>query len=85
MPRRIPPKPCNIDTSPEHYEAFSWCTKNGIKVYPKWVKNELRVEIDNSNTKNRYTISKESYTNCESQQVTWDLYIKLYDKYKNLL
>lgn len=84
MPRKKQIEKCDIETTDEHYKAQSWCFKKGIKVYPKWVKKKLKVEIYNPLTTNRLTLSKESYTNCESQQVIWDLYIKLHNKYKKL-
>ena len=79
-PKKI--KPCDVKVTPEHYEKMLWCHRLGIKTYPVWKKKKLYVEIENPLAKNRITMSPKDYTQCEMQQEMWDLYIKLYDKYK---
>lgn len=83
MIRKKEIKKCVVITDEHHFEAMLWCHNIGIKVYPIYKKHNLHIEIFNPLIKNRLTLSKESYTNCESQQQIWDLYVKLYEKYKN--
>lgn len=85
MAKRNKYAPCVCNTTDEHYKKMLWCMNQDIKVYPKFVKNSLHIVIDNPLTKKRLTVSTESYTNCEIQQVIWDLYIKIYNKYKKKL
>jgi len=84
MPRKTNP-PCNVNTSDLHYKAMLWCHRNKIYIKPRGTKKgEVQLEIHNSykNNKNRITFSPETYTQCESQQKIWDLYVKLFEKYK---
>lgn len=84
MPRKKK-EPCNVDTTEAHYKAMLWCYRNKIYIKPRGTKKgEVQLEIHNSykRTKNCITFSPETYTQCESQQKIWNLYVKLFDKYK---
>lgn len=83
MPRRNQVERCkDVNTLDEHYQAMLWCHRRGIKIYPTFIKHKLHIEIYNPLIKNRLTVSQNDYTNCQAQQIIWDLYIKLCNKYK---
>lgn len=68
-------------TTKEHYKAFDWCTKNGIKIYPKPRGSEyILVYSENGVAKTSGTL----YSKKEHQQKIWDFYLYLYKKYKDV-
>ena len=70
-----------IQVNEDHHKALQWCLKNNIKVGVKPTKRGLKIEI---NDNDKITLSPSYYTNIESQNKCWDLYLYLYQKYWEL-
>lgn len=79
------PKPrvskCKVNTTDEHYKAIVWCFKNNIIIRPVPKFDGVWLEIS---VRKRPTMSPVGYNNCEASQKIWDLYLKLYNKYKKI-
>lgn len=68
----------NIYTSEAHQEAFSWCLKQNIKIYPKVAQNGFKLIIDNNG---EIIQSPKIYDKIEVEVKSWDLYLYFYKKY----
>lgn len=69
-----------VITNPEHYEACKWCFDNKIFIYPKKRgANYILVCVKDGVG---YSSMKE-YKEADYQQIIWDFYLYLYNKYNN--
>ena len=63
----------------EHFDAMSWCLKNGIKVSPvpeDW--DEISLIIESGGDK---VVSPKTYKNHELSKPVYEIYKHYYDKY----
>ena len=64
----------------EYYEAFKWATENNIRIYPK-VKGENFILI--LEREGKIETSGKEYSKKKYQDVIWEFYLTLYNKYRN--
>ena len=64
----------------DHYKAFKWATDNNIRIYPK-VRGKNFVLILERNGKTE--TSGNEYSKKEYQEVIWEFYLTLYNKYRD--
>lgn len=63
----------------KHFEAISWCHRNGVKVYVHPTKKGLYVQInDNGHVQQ----SPKTYTKKQANLQVWALYLYIYETKK---
>ena len=69
-----------VITNHKHYEAFSWCCDNNVRIYPKLRGSKfiLVYSINGFAKTTNKLHDKKDY-----QQAIWDFYLFLYNKLKN--